>query len=1076
MKNIIVIMRAQLMAGLCFGAVAPALWAAPLDPNSFTSLGTLNVTAGTLNINTDTLQISGAASFSGIQQSQVGGTNIAVFTFADINLGSGVVVNLTGDRPLALLSHGNMTLGTLLDLSPVNQNTMAAATYPRGRIGGANGSHTTGGGPGGGGAGSIPSGSGGGGGGGFGGSGGNGGAAGQFNSGSGSGGIAYGNLFQTLEGGSGGGSNGGFGVSGGGGGGGIELGAAGTIHIQAGGQLKSNGGNSGATQTSNAGGQAGGSGGGILLHASAIVNDGQITADGGFGVNQSSAFAGGGGGGGRVAIEGVSTYSLGAAVGGITVNGGAPGAPGTATFTAKPGSAGVVTVSPQTAIVPSGKSVLLDGTPVISRTSISAANPTVEVLIRRSLTVEGGGNAMLGADDVLDRDATMTIDGTFNVSRHEQTVGSLISATETGLVELNDGGQLHIARMGSFSYGGEISGLGTLWVGEDHLLTLSKNNGFNDFNGNLIIDGALALAGTTENNVFAALAGTGTLTAANGTSYLDETTNFRGTLVAQGGTLQLGGNAPEAHLEVESAATLHQTSSTRLHSVQNQGTVQVDQDAMLTLGGANSTSDSTGEITGAGGLRIVDGAVLAMSGTAGYTGVTDVRDGVLEVRTDLPLGDAVKVGANGTLLSGANIHRPVRGEQGSTIQFISDNVTLGQPSAWLGFQTAGTLIVNSNNVTLASGGFARLDGLTAMTGGVINSPSGVSLGSGAALSGHGQVNGKFAGGVGSIIEAEGPLTLGEQNSLVGFVTAGEIHAKQHSIVLKSKNAATLGSLTTLGSAAGGGTVNADNGLVLNFGGAVTGHGALDTPNLSTKAFINNGDIAGDSMAEPITLSGYLKGVGTLDNVVITGTAAPGFSPAAVSLGNVAYAGALEIELGGTQPGSGYDQLNHAIGGGLATLGGALDVSLWGGFTPAVGDVFEFITATGGVSGAFARVDLPALGTGLDWELDYEVNAVKLRVVALPTYEADFDEDGDVDGDDLLRWRVGFGDAMVHGNGDADADGDVDGSDFLTWQQQLGSGVATTGGTLAVPEPAAWGMVVATMLVLVKRRKRIAPGR
>ena len=51
-------------------------------------------------------------------------------------------------------------------------------------------------------------------------------------------------------------------------------------------------------------------------------------------------------------------------------------------------------------------------------------------------------------------------------------------------------------------------------------------------------------------------------------------------------------------------------------------------------------------------------------------------------------------------------------------------------------------------------------------------------------------------------------------------------------------------------------------------------------------------------------------------------------------------GKLEIELGGTTAGTGYDQL--AVGG-LATLSGRLDVSLINGFSPALGDHFVVLT-------------------------------------------------------------------------------------------------------------------------------------
>jgi len=71
--------------------------------------------------------------------------------------------------------------------------------------------------------------------------------------------------------------------------------------------------------------------------------------------------------------------------------------------------------------------------------------------------------------------------------------------------------------------------------------------------------------------------------------------------------------------------------------------------------------------------------------------------------------------------------------------------------------------------------------------------------------------------------------------------------------------------------------------------------------------------------------------------------------------------------------------------------------------------------------------------------------------------ADFDDDGEVDGSDLLLWTSHFGDAGAVG--DADRDGDVDGGDFLLWQRQLGFQRAVT-TRQPVPEPRAGTLVLA----------------
>lgn len=93
--------------------------------------------------------------------------------------------------------------------------------------------------------------------------------------------------------------------------------------------------------------------------------------------------------------------------------------------------------------------------------------------------------------------------------------------------------------------------------------------------------------------------------------------------------------------------------------------------------------------------------------------------------------------------------------------------------------------------------------------------------------------------------------------------------------------------------------------------------------------------------------------------------------------------------------------------------------------------------------------------------------VNLTVTRLAPYlEADFEEDLDVDGNDLAQWQQGFGvsGAATHQQGDADADLDVDGADFLIWQRQFGA-VAVQ----SVPEPVA--ATTAGLLGLLAFRRR-----
>ncbi|QDS99963.1 polysaccharide lyase 6 family protein [Adhaeretor mobilis] len=67
--------------------------------------------------------------------------------------------------------------------------------------------------------------------------------------------------------------------------------------------------------------------------------------------------------------------------------------------------------------------------------------------------------------------------------------------------------------------------------------------------------------------------------------------------------------------------------------------------------------------------------------------------------------------------------------------------------------------------------------------------------------------------------------------------------------------------------------------------------------------------------------------------------------------------------------------------------------------------------------------------------------------------SDFDEDGDVDADDLAAWQTGFGTASgaLQGDGDGNEDGAVNGIDFLNWQLDFNP-TAATAASSSVPEP------------------------
>jgi hypothetical protein len=127
--------------------------------------------------------------------------------------------------------------------------------------------------------------------------------------------------------------------------------------------------------------------------------------------------------------------------------------------------------------------------------------------------------------------------------------------------------------------------------------------------------------------------------------------------------------------------------------------------------------------------------------------------------------------------------------------------------------------------------------------------------------------------------------------------------------------------------------------------------------------LNGGSIG--SKATLQYLGGRLAGSGTVQGSVNNqgATVAPGHSPGIIVVngGYVQAAnGILQMEIGGTTPGTGYDQLQV---NGSATLDGTLDMIQYANFVPVAGNSFQLLKYLS-VSGDFATVlnDFTNVGT------------------------------------------------------------------------------------------------------------------
>ena len=580
-----------------------------------------------------------------------------------------------------------------------------------------------------------------------------------------------------------------------------------------------------------------------------------------------------------------------------------------------------------------------------------------------------------------------------NVPGNVLNQGGTIEATDNGTVRLKlratvIGGTL--ATSGNGTIRGDFAGgsggtfqdvvnNGTMVIGTDENFGLAgtfTNNGTLRLDGPANISTALFMRGTSVT-----LAGSGVYAMNGGTT----------------GAGIAGGDHPGQTMTVASGVTIrgkgvigtnNSNFSYKALNLVNQGLI--DATGPLTIW-AESASNSN--LTNNGGtLRASNGGVLNLNGSgvgsvlnSGGT-VEALADSTVRVNNLVTLeGGTVTTSGTGTIRGGNG--------SGGTLKNVTNSGTVAiGPDEFL--HLAGTFtnnaLVRFEGTSAQAGPTLRMHEDVTLSGpGVFAMDSPRSAITGAYFTASGK-NMTVAPGV--TIRGNGSIGTGNANFAwgLGIVNQGLIEAVNSILIFLDKNQGwnVTNNGGTLRAAPGGtlrftypGTVTNNAGgfvEVLSNSTVQLDGGATLINNAGGTIRLENGTL---NAADGVDLNGgQLIGSGTITGPIRNngGIVAPGFSPGKITInGNYTQGadGVLNIEIGGAEPGTGYDQLRVV---GTATLGGTLNLKLINGFQPRLGDVFEIIDPNA-VSGEFAQINAEGFGV----QANYAAGAITVTITSVP---------------------------------------------------------------------------------------------
>lgn len=494
---------------------------------------------------------------------------------------------------------------------------------------------------------------------------------------------------------------------------------------------------------------------------------------------------------------------------------------------------------------------IISGTGSLTKQNGSTVTITAAQTFTGGATISQG-TLKLGASDRLADSGPLTVTGfsAFDLGGFSETVGSvtLNSGTiagpgtligtsyqfQSGTVSANLAGAAALTKNGTglvtLSGTNTYSGVTTISAG-----TLRGNSA--SLTGDILNIATLTFDQTVDGSYGGEVSGTGTLTKLSaGTLTLSSVSSYTGPTNIQGGTLRLGEHhviSSTSSIVISSGAILDLNGfNLSVRSLSSSGGVALGVGGQLTINNDSAVAFS-GSINGAGSVTKQGSATLSLSGASGYSGGTNVIEGTLNVSGSERLADGgsvhvgggqLTVGAtetvagvflfNGSITGGTLIGAAYAVQSGSISADLAGAAALTKT-------TVGTVVLTGAN-TYAGGTTVTagtLQGNTASLPGNMTNNAIVTFNQIAS----GTYSGAMVGNGSLVKQGAGTLTLAGSNAYAGGTTvAGG--------TLQGNTTSIQGNVAIDSNAA---TVKFDQASDGTFGGTVSGSGSLAKANSGT---------------------------------------------------------------------------------------------------------------------------------------------------------------------------------------------------------------------------------------------------